>query len=209
MSDSRHALKVRQIEVGSMQNFVYLLSDEETREAIAVDSGWETQPVTKIVSEQGYGVKYVVATHQHFDHTETINQLATKLGAKLVAHKASPLKCDERVGDGDSLRIGEHVIRIIHTPGHTEDSICIYDGRDLFTGDTLFIDAWGRTDLPGGSAERLYRSLHDKIMVLPLETVIYPGHDYGGVPSRTLGDEVKSNPALLAKSVEEFLTINS
>jgi glyoxylase-like metal-dependent hydrolase (beta-lactamase superfamily II) len=209
MSEAKHGLKVRQIEVGSMQNFVYLLSDEGTREAIAIDSGWETQPVTKIVSEQGYRVKYVIATHQHFDHTETINQLATKLSAKLLAHESSPLKCDARVGDGDSLRIGEETIRIIHTPGHTEDSICIYDGRDLFTGDTLFIDAWGRTDLPGGSAEKLYHSLHDKIMVLPHETVIYPGHDYGDVRSRTLREEAKSNLALLAKSADEFLAISA
>ncbi len=202
-------LKVRQIEVGSMQNFVYVLSDEATKEAIAIDSGWEILPITKVVSEQKYRVRYVIATHQHFDHIETIGQLATKLGAELLAHESSPIKCDRRLSDGQEFKIGDHAVRIIHTPGHTEDSICIYDGRDLLTGDTLFIDAWGRTDLPGGSAEKLYHSIHDKIMRLPQETMIYPGHNYGDVPFRKLADEAKSNPILLAKSVEEFLRTNS
>ncbi len=209
MTGAKPSLKVRQLEVGSMQNFVYLLSDEVSREAVAIDSGWEILPLTKIVSAERYRVKYAIATHQHFDHTETINQLATKLGAELLAHESSPIKCDRRVSDGEEFKIGEQVIRVIHTPGHTEDSICIYDGRDLFTGDTLFIDAWGRTDLPGGSAEKLYHSIHDKIMTLPQETLIYPGHNYGDVPFRSLADETKSNPILLAKSVGEFLRINS
>lgn len=202
-------LKVRQIAVGSMQNFIYLLADELTKEALVVDSGWEIQPITKLVSDRGYRVKYVLGTHQHFDHTETIHQLATKLGAQVVVHELSPLKSDRRVGDGDAISIGGQNIQVIHTPGHTEDSICIYDGKNLFTGDTLFIGAWGRTDLPGGSAETLYRSLHDKIMKLPGGTMLYPGHDYGDAPSRILGDEAKSNPALLAKSVEEFVAMNS
>ena len=109
-----------------------------------------------------------------------------------------------RVRDGDVLELGKSGVRVIHTPGHTEDSVCYYDGSHLFTGDTLFIDYWGRTDLPGGSAARLFSSLHEIIMALPESTVIYPGHDYGEVPFRTLGEESRKNPALRARTVAEF-----
>jgi hydroxyacylglutathione hydrolase len=93
---------------------------------------------------------------------------------------------------------------VMHTPGHTEDSVCYYDGEHVFTGDTLFVGAWGRTDLPGGSVAKMFDSLHEVIMALPDTTVLYPGHDYGEVPSRTLGEEEAKNPALIAKSLAEF-----
>jgi glyoxylase-like metal-dependent hydrolase (beta-lactamase superfamily II) len=198
------AMKVFQIPVGPMQNFAYLVEDEESREALAVDSGWETGPVVKLASSEGMRVKYVCATHRHFDHVKTLNELAAELGAETVAFEGSEVEPERGVRDGDVLRLGESAVKVIHTPGHTEDSVCYYDGSHLFTGDTLFIDAWGRTDLPGGSSATLFSSLHEVIMSLPEGTVIYPGHDYGVVPSRTLGEEARKNPALLAKTVEEF-----
>jgi len=152
-------------------------------------------------------VRYAVATHGHFDHVKTLRKLADQLGAKLVAHEASRLEADTLVKGGDELSIGETRVRVIYTPGHTEDSICLYDGKNLFTGDTLFIGNCGRTDLPGGSAEKLYHSLHDTILSLPPETVVYPGHDYGDVPFRDLGDERRTNPTLMARSLAEFLGV--
>jgi hydroxyacylglutathione hydrolase len=196
---------VRQIAVGPMQNFVYLLADQETREAIAVDSGWETRPIINRVELDGLSVKFVVATHDHYDHVGTLEELATKLGALTVSHEGSTVSGGMKVKDGHELHLGAETVKILHTPGHTPDSICLYDGKNLFTGDTLFIGAWGRTDLPGGSTEELFRSIHEVIMKLPRDTIIFPGHDYGEVPSRTLTEEMKSNPALLARSVEEFL----
>jgi hydroxyacylglutathione hydrolase len=196
--------KVFQIPVGPMQNFSYLVEDEETGEAIAVDSGWETDPIVRLASSEGMRVKYVCATHRHFDHVKTVFRLAAELGAETVAFEGSEVNPKVQVGDGDTLKLGESTVRAIYTPGHTEDSVCYYDGRHLFTGDTLFVDAWGRTNLPGGSSATLFSSLHDVIMSLPESTVIYPGHDYGDVPFRTLGEESRKNPALLAKTVEEF-----
>jgi hydroxyacylglutathione hydrolase len=197
-------MKVIQIRVGPMENFAYLLMDEESREAMAIDSGWETGPIVKAAQKEGMKVKYVVATHGHFDHVETIRELATKLGAKLVAYESSAIEPDLKVKGGDTLRLGSSVVEVIHTPGHTEDSISLFDGKDLFTGDTLFIGNCGRTDLPGGSAEKLFDSLHRVIMALPPETVIYPGHDYGEVPHRSIGEERKTNPTLLARNLREF-----
>jgi len=195
---------VRRIPVGPMKNFDYLLMEEASREAIAVDSGWETLPVVKAAAADGMKVKYVVATHGHFDHVETLSELAEKVGGLTVSHESSELKTEVRVKGGDSLAVGGAEVRVLHTPGHTPDSICLYDGRNVMTGDTLFIGNCGRTDLPGGSTAELFRSLHEVLMALPDETVIYPGHDYGEVPSRTMGEEKRLNPALLARDVREF-----
>ena len=200
-------MKVFQIPVGNMQNFAYLLEDEGSREAMAIDSGWETEPIVKLASGEGMRVKYVCATHGHFDHVDTMEKLASELGAATVAFTGSEVRPKVSVRDGDALKLGESEVKVIHTPGHTEDSICYYDGRHLFTGDTLFIEAWGRTDLPGGSAAKLYSSLHDVIMALPDSTVIYPGHDYGEVPFRTLGEEARKNPAMRAGTLAEFLRL--
>jgi len=197
-------MKVFQIPVGPMQNFAYLIADEKSREAMAVDSGWETEPITKLASSEGIRVKYVCATHGHYDHVTTMGRLASELGAATVAFEGSKVNPKVSVRDGDVLRLGESGVKVIHTPGHTEDSVCYYDGIHLFTGDTLFIEAWGRTDLPGGSAAKLFSSLHEVIMRLPENTVIYPGHDYGSVPFRTLGEESRKNPALRARTLAEF-----
>jgi glyoxylase-like metal-dependent hydrolase (beta-lactamase superfamily II) len=187
-----------------MQNFAYLVADEKSREALAIDSGWETEPIVKLASSEGLRVRYVCATHGHFDHVKTMGKLATELASATVAFEGSEVDPKLKVHDGDIMRLGEGDVKVIHTPGHTEDSVCYYDGTNLFTGDTLFIEAWGRTDLPGGSTAKLYASLHGVIMSLPASTVIYPGHDYGDVPFRTLGEESKMNPALRAKTLADF-----
>lgn len=195
---------VRQIPVGPMKNLAYLVMDDASREAMAVDSGWETGPIVRAAKAEGMRVKFVVTTHGHFDHVETIRELADLLGAKIVAHERSEVPADLKVKDGDVLELGTERVRVVYTPGHTQDSICLFDGADLFTGDTLFIGNCGRTDLPGGSTEQLFESLHDVILKLPPATVIYPGHDYGDVPSRRLGEEARLNPTLLARNLAEF-----
>ncbi len=192
-----------------MENFVYVAADETTKEAIVVDSGWDVRPLLEFSEMRGLAIRYVLATHEHFDHTRTIHELADRAGAQVVAHAKSPLKVDVRVEDGSTIPLGKSALRVIHTPGHTEDSICVHDGMNLFTGDTLFIGTCGRTDLPGGSAQKLFESLHNKIMTLPPETEIYPGHDYGDVPHRGLYDEAKQNPALLANDLKSFLRLFS
>jgi len=198
---------VKQIEVGAMQNFVYLLADRPGGEALAIDSGWETEPIVNAAREAGVKVKFAVSTHSHFDHISTLKELAGALGAKVVAHRRSPIDHDVSVKGGDILMVGQNEVKVIYTPGHTADSICLYDGEDLFTGDTLFIGNCGRTDLPGGSTEEMFRSLHDVILKLPPSTTIYPGHDYGDVPFRKLGEEARSNRALSARTYAEFLRV--
>ena len=201
------AVSVRQLKVGDQQNFVYLLIDEPSGETIAIDSGWEVDPIISLVREEKLEVRYAVATHHHSDHAATLWQLGRTLDARIVAHGSSPIPHDLDVDDGDILRIGRQQVRILHTPGHTEDSICLYDGKHLFTGDTLLIGSCGRTDLVGGSTRQMFRSLHSVILSLPPQTIIYPGHDYGEVPFRELSVEARVNPALLAKNYGEFRRI--
>ncbi len=200
-------MRVRQLVVGPMQNFSYLLTGAGDTDGIVIDSGWETSPILRAAHEGGVKVRYAVATHHHFDHTASLKELAVATGAKVVAHERSPIDHDTSVADGDVLRLGTGQVRIIYTPGHTVDSVCLFDGENLFTGDTLFIGNCGRTDLPGGSPEDMFRSLHDVILKLPPSTVVYPGHDYGDVPSRTLGEEALSNPTLSAATYREFLKV--
>jgi glyoxylase-like metal-dependent hydrolase (beta-lactamase superfamily II) len=198
-------MMVRQIRVGRMANFVYLLVDERTREALVVDSGWETEPIVQAAEAVGATVKFVVATHGHFDHVTTIKELADRVGARVVAHADSPVECELRVRNGDELRLGGRAVKILHTPGHTEDSICLYDGENVFTGDTIFVGTIGKFDRE--RAEAIYRSLYEIILSLPESTVMYPGHDYGEVPFRTLGEERASNPYLLSKDLRSFLSL--
>ena len=196
---------VRQIPVGPMANLVYLASDEKTNESIVVDSGWETKPVVEAVREARAVVKFVVATHSHFDHVSSTTELARELEAETVAHRDAPVDCDIRVGGGAELRLGRTKVRVLHTPGHTPDSICLYDGREVFTGDTLFVGTigkFGRED-----AETIFKSIHDVIMKLPPSTVMYPGHDYGEVKSRSLGEEASANPFLMAPDLRSFVSL--
>jgi hydroxyacylglutathione hydrolase len=201
----RGRLIVEQIPVGSMANFVYLLVEEKSREALVVDSGWETEPILDAAARAGAQVKYVVATHEHFDHVSTLGELAETLGSKVVAHTDSPIHCDLRVRQGDELRLGRGSVRVLHTPGHTEDSICLHDGREVFTGDTLFVGSIGRFDR--ARSEAMFRSLHEVLLRLPGETMMYPGHDYGDVRFRTLGEERASNPFLMTSDFRSFLSL--
>lgn len=196
---------VKQIPVGPMANLVYLVSDERTKESLVVDSGWETGPILEEVTGMGAKVRYVVATHSHFDHVSTIGELAGDLQAEVVAHENAPLECDVRVNNGDELKLGGSKARVLYTPGHTEDSICLYDGRNVFTGDTLFVGTIGKFERE--SAEAIFRSVHEVILKLPPSTMMYPGHDYGEVRFRSLADEQRSNPFLMAGDFRSFASL--
>ncbi|HUK80984.1 MAG TPA: MBL fold metallo-hydrolase [Nitrososphaerales archaeon] len=198
---------VKQIPVGTMANFVYLVVEERSGDAMVVDSGWETGPVEAAASDIGANVKFVVATHEHFDHVSTISKLASNLGAKVVAHVNSPIVCDVRMEEGEELKLGEKRVRVLHTPGHTEDSICLYTGKEVFTGDTLFVGTIGKFDRV--RAESMYISLHEVLLRLPPSTIVYPGHDYGEVPWRTLEEESRSNPFLMTRDLRSFLSLFS
>ena len=187
-------------------NFSYIVADEKTLEAAVVDSSYNANEITRILEAEQFKLKYLINTHGHSDHTVGNEELLSLFGGKIVAHKLSRTNRDMVVEDGDVLAIGSIRIRIIHTPGHTPDGICLLvDEKKLLTGDTLFVGECGRTDMPGGNAKELFASFFNKLLKLDDDVEVYPGHDYGLKPTSTIGEERKSNYVLQPRSLQEFL----
>jgi len=187
-------------------NFSYIVADQAIGEAVVVDPSYNAGELSRIVKAQNFCLKYIVCTHGHSDHTAGNTELLSMFNAKLVAHRLSRVNAEVRVDEGDVLKVGKVELKVLYTPGHTPDSICLLvDGEKLLTGDTLFVGECGRTDLPGGNARHLYESLFGKIVKSPGDVEVYPGHDYGAAPSSTIAKELSSNYVLKPRSIDEFL----
>lgn len=195
----------KRILVESSRNFAYLIGDEQSREAAVIDPSGALKEIFDAMQEEELKLKYIFNTHSHPDHTTGNKELATKTGAKIVKHEAAFSSGDIMLKDGDMIELGTVKIRTIYTPGHAPDSICLLADNKLLTGDTLFVGECGRTDLPGGSSERLYDSLFGKLMFLDDTLEVYPGHDYGVKPDSTLGFEKTHNYVLKPRTKQEFI----
>ena len=204
---------VEQMQVGPMAVFAYIVGCEKEKEALVIDPAGSEGKILAKLEEMRLALKYVVSTHAHADHTCGNSAILARTHAKLVAHqedaeqmvgaknkafsialgkKPTP-KPDILVRDGDILEIGRETLQVIHTPGHSPGSICLYGSGNLFTGDTLFVGAVGRTDLKGGSLRILLASLK-KLVKFPLETTVWPGHNYGETAFSTIAHEKETNP---------------
>jgi len=186
-------------------NFSYIVADEETGEAAVIDPSFNGDKIIQLSKENNLCIKYVINTHHHIDHVMDNSKIKLCFGSKIVAHKLSKVKKDIEVNDEDILKLGKINIKVIHTPGHTPDSICLLLNGKLVTGDTLFVGECGRTDLPGGNSVEMYNSLFNKIMKLNDDIEIYPGHDYGSRQHSTIGEEKKTNYVLEKSSLKEFV----
>lgn len=191
-----------QVKSGGDRNFSYLIADEKTKLGAIVDPGYEPERVIEIARKHFLKIIYLFNTHSHYDHTAGNDYVLKATSARLVGYglKEPAIK----VRDQDILKLGEIELKIIHTPGHTEDSICILAGDKLITGDTLFVGKVGGTGY-GDDARKEYDSLHKKLMSLPDNIEVYPGHDYGVSPKSTIGNERRTNPFLLQKNFDDFL----
>jgi hydroxyacylglutathione hydrolase len=186
-------------------NFSYIIADDSTKEAAIVDPSFNAEAIVHVVESQGLNAEYIINTHHHIDHTADNEDLKKKFQAKIVAYKGSSVKKDVSVEDGDILRLGQISIRVIHTPGHTSDSICLLVDGKLLTGDTLFVGECGRTDMPDGSPADMYNSLFDKVTKLNDDVEVYPGHDYGPSTKSTIGKEKRTNYTLVERPLKEFV----
>jgi glyoxylase-like metal-dependent hydrolase (beta-lactamase superfamily II) len=187
-------------------NFSYIIADEKTQDAVVVDPSYNAGEIARTLREKGLRLKYLFITHGHSDHTAGNEELRFNFGAKTIAHKLSKIKPDLTVEEGDIILVGTIEIKVIYTPGHTPDGICLLvDGKKLLTGDTLFVGNCGRTDMPGGDSATLYHSLFDKLSKLNDDVEVYPGHDYGPRSRSTIGEERRTNYVLKPRSVEEFV----
>lgn len=192
-------LKRIKVNAGGMMGInCYIIQDEETKETMVIDSGGSFQKISEMLDVLEAKVKYILLTHCHGDHIGAVAELKEKYGGTIVIHRFDEeglkdpkinmsnhigigdisLQEDARLNDGDILHIGDLEFEVIHTPGHTIGSICVYceEEKLLFSGDTLFRGSWGRTDLPTSCFEDIIDSITNKLMILPEDTIVYPGH---------------------------------
>ena len=203
---------IERLELGPFGTNCYLVGDESSKEGVIIDPGAEADRILKRVDALGMEIKFIVLTHAHIDHITALGKVKKATGAEITIHadEAGALKSghltgaifgmsvpplpspDKLLRDGDKLNIGDLGFLVLHTPGHSRGGICLLGDGVVFSGDTLFNFGIGRTDLPGGSYNQLMNSIHTKLMVLPDNTTVYPGHG----PESTIGTERHRNPFL-------------
>jgi hydroxyacylglutathione hydrolase len=192
-----------QLRIGGDRNFAYLLGDPASQEGAVVDPGYNPEMIMKQIKTHGLTLKYVIQTHGHHDHTGAAETLMKMTGAVYVGYSVTD---GLRVNDNSTLPLGSLTLKFIHTPGHTPDSICILVNNRLITGDTLFVGKVGGTGF-GQDARQEYDSLHMKILILPGDTIVCPGHDYGTSPVSSIDNEKQFNPFLIQPTFEAFLNL--
>lgn len=201
------ALEILQIKSDLSNNFSYLVYCPTTRAGMVVDPSSAADKILKMIKELKLDIPYLVNTHGHGDHTAGNQAIIKETGARLAANPLEGLKAAISLNDGSTLPLGTGKIHIMHTPGHTPGSICLFiPPGELITGDTLFVTKVGRADLQGGNPEDLYVSLQ-RLASAPPETKVYPGHDYGPQPVSTIAFEKEYNPYLKCHSLEEFIRL--
>lgn len=198
-----HAV-IKQLPLGPMMNFAYLIGDDEEDACAAVDPGWDAKAIVDAASGAGWIIQKILLTHVHFDHANAIEKLVkiTKAPAYVHRDEAGELKgmADVRpTDDGIVIEVGGLKVGCLHTPGHTPGSQCFLVDGALLTGDTLFVDGCGRVDLPGSDPRKMLSSLK-RIAKLDPATIVYPGHDYGPSPTSTIAEQLRNNPCLGATS---------
>lgn len=195
---------VKQFLTGGDRNFGYLIADEATKEAAIIDPSYAPELICNYALEKGYKVKYIFNTHDHFDHTNGNETAEHMTGVKALVFGDVDPATGITILDGTILPLGNIKVKIIHTPGHTKDSICILIENALFTGDTLFVGKVGGTGF-GYDAIQEYQSLNEKLMTLPKETRVFPGHNVGVAPESTIENERKTNPFLIQPDLDSFI----
>ncbi len=210
-------MEIKQIRLNPMEVFCYIVGDKGTETCALIDPAFETERILREVDGQGYRVTHVINTHHHSDHTAGNAAILAATDAKLLIHRLDGEKLggmvsgafsramggkgspppDVLLEDDDVIAIGEEQLKVMHTPGHSPGGICLYTPGHVFTGDTLFVGAVGRTDFPDGSMSQMLSAIRDRIYTLPGETIVWPGHDYGYSPRSTVENEQETNPFTL------------
>lgn len=206
---------IKQLQVGNMAVFAYLIGDPVTGDALVIDPADNVEEIIEVAKRSNLNINYIVNTHGHVDHTGGNAEMKKLTGARIIIHEAdSPMlaatpvmilrmfgakqspPADIKVKDGDIIDVGNITLKVMHTPGHSPGSMSLCLPGFVFTGDTLFVEGIGRTDLPGGSWPIMYKSIRERLFSLPDETKVMPGHNYGPTPMSTIGHEKIYNPSV-------------
>lgn len=202
---------IHALELGPMENFVYLLVDEDTKSAAIVDPAWEVDVIIAEAKYLGIKITDVLLTHSHNDHINGLGGLLKDYDAQIHILKSEADFWGENLSEpklhygGDTIKLGKTEIEVMHTPGHTPGSACYRVGSDLITGDTLFVFGCGRCDLHGGDPEQMYSTLKRFKNDLPTDIVIHPGHNYAVQKSSTLKQEIDGNPFMHFTEIDQFV----
>ena len=205
-----HPYTIEALELGPMENFIYLITDKKTGHAAVVDPAWDVEEIIKLAQQKGVQITNILLTHSHHDHINGIQQVLDKYDAQLHLLKAEAQFWGKNMDlpslhhGGDIIQLGETNIEVLHTPGHTPGSACYKINHDLITGDTMFVFGCGRCDLSGGDPNVMYDTLN-KLGQLPGDTIIHPGHNYAVKETSTMEEQCDGNPFMHFHDVNKFV----
>ena len=197
-----HSYSLQALELGPMENFVYLIKDAKSKRVAVVDPAWEVDKIIQAVTSQGVVITDILLTHSHFDHVNGVDGILEKFDAQIHLLKAEAKFWGKYQSSpslhhgGDIIELGDTNIEVLHTPGHTPGSACFRVGNNLIAGDTLFVFGCGRCDLAGGDPNEMFKTLRRLKQELPAELILHPGHNYSVAPTSTIEEQIKGNPFL-------------
>ena len=211
MQQQKQTYTIKTFDIGPMQNLIYVITDNDTKESAIVDPAWDMTEIYEYLNNNNLVLKKILLTHSHNDHVNAVDEVLDKFDTQIHINKKEKVFWAKDYDNfsinygGDIIYLGETQIKSLHTPGHTPGSTCYHIGSNLIAGDTLFVFGCGRCDLHGGNPEAMYHTLKDIKNNLDSETIILPGHNYSIKKQSSLKEEINGNPFMRFNNVDRFI----
>ena len=211
MQQQKQTYTIKTFDIGPMQNLIYVITDNDTKESAIVDPAWDMTEIYEYLNNNNLVLKKILLTHSHNDHVNAVDEVLDKFDTQIHINKKEKVFWAKDYDNfsinhgGDIINLGKTKIKSLHTPGHTPGSTCYYVGNNLIAGDTLFVFGCGRCDLHGGNPEEMYHTLKDIKDNLDSETIILPGHNYSIKKQSSLKEEINGNPFMHFNNVDRFV----